>query len=401
MQNERMTRAAGTQAVERRGVWRTPQLRDDGNVRHPVGWLELFFDLVFVVIVAVLATGVHEARELLAFTAQFVAVFWIWNAFTYYTERFESAGIEARVFTFIGILSVAGLAIWGRDGLGANYVGFAASYLLARSLNVALWLRAGYHVPRFRRASLGFAGGFVVAAALLVVSFFVPVEARLVLWTTAVLLEIATPAITGRFQAGLPPITEDKFPERFGLFTMIVLGETVAEVIQSVAAAHTLERLSLLTIVDAALGLAVGFGMWWVYYDFVARRPVRQQFYVVLGWVYLHMVMLIGIVLVGVGIAHGLRDTADPMEPFARSLLLGGMALVLVTVAVIETTLARAPDEPTHPVLSPALKAGTGAVLVVLALIGPPVVPAVVLLIAIAALAIPATYGAAVWYRAH
>ncbi|WP_271177656.1 low temperature requirement protein A [Leifsonia poae] len=396
-----MTRAAGTKTGERRGAWRTPQLRDDGDQRHPVGWLELFFDLVFVVIVAVLASGVDETHDLVAFTVQFIAVFWIWNAFTYYTERFESDGIETRVFTFIAILSVAGLAIWGRDGLGSNYLGFALSYLLARSLNIALWLRAGYHVPRFRRAAFGFFGGFLVSAVLIVVSFFVPHDVRLVLWTAAVLLEIATPAITARFQAGLPPITEDKFPERFGLFTMIVLGETVAEVIQSVAVANTLERLSGLTIADAALGLAIGFGMWWVYYDFVARRPVRQRFGIVLAWVYLHMIMLIGIVLAGVGIALGLHDTAAPMEPFDRSLLLGGVALVLVTIAVIETTLARAPDEPTAPVLSPALKAGAGVVLVLLAILGPPLAPTAVLLITIAALAVPAVYGAVVWYREH
>ncbi len=385
--------------TETQGAWRRPVLRDDGDTRHPVGWLELFFDLIFVVIVAVLATNLEEGRDIAGFALQFMAVFWIWNAFTYYTERFESAGIEGRLFTFVGILTVAGLAVWGHDGLGANYVGFATSYLLARALNIALWLRAGYHVPRFRRASLGFLGGFVIALVLLVVSFFVGEQARLVLWTAAVLVEIVTPAVTGRFQAGLPPITSDKFPERFGLFTMIVLGETVAEVIQTLAVANTVERLTALTIACAALGLAIGFGMWWVYYDFVARRPVRQRFYIALGWVYLHMVMLIGIVLVGVGIAHGLPSAgASTMDPFARTLLLGGLGVMLLAVAAIETTLARASDEPTHPVLSPVLKAGVAVALFAIALVGPAIPTAAAFLIAIVALAVPAAYGAVVWY---
>ncbi len=387
--------------TEIEGAWRRPRLRDDDVAqRHPVGWLELFFDLVFVVIVAVLATNLEEGRSVAGFALQFVAVFWVWNAFTYYTERFESGGIEARLFTFLGILTVAGLAVWGHDGLGTNYVGFALSYLLARTLNIALWLRAGYHVPRFRRASVGFLGGYLVAVSLLAVSFFVGDPARLILWGAAVFIEILTPAVTGRFQAGLPPITEDKFPERFGLFTMIVLGETVAEVIQGLAAANIVERLTALTIVCAAFGLAIGFGMWWVYYDFVARRPVRQQFYVVLGWVYLHMVMLIGIVLVGVGIAHGLATADAPrVDPFAARLLFSGLGLMLLAVAAIETTLARADDEPTHPVFSPVLKAAVAVVLFVLALLDPPILTAVALVIAIAALGVPATYGAIVWYR--
>ena len=107
-------------------AWQRPELRDDGDRHRPVGWVELFFDLVFVVIVAVLAHDLEQhidAAGLLTFLLQFVAVFWAWNGFTYYTERFESAGLENRLFVFLAILAVAGLAIWGEDGLGHNYLG--------------------------------------------------------------------------------------------------------------------------------------------------------------------------------------------------------------------------------------------------------------------------------------
>jgi low temperature requirement protein LtrA len=117
--------------VENRGAWQKPELRDDGDAHRGVGWLELFFDLVFVVIIAVLAGNLGEGDNVLRFLIQFTAVFWVWNGFTYYSERFESGGLDNRLFTFIGILAVAGLAIWGRDGLGANYAGFAGAYLLA------------------------------------------------------------------------------------------------------------------------------------------------------------------------------------------------------------------------------------------------------------------------------
>ena len=68
--------------------WRRPELRDDQ--RRSVGWLELFFDLVFVVVVSRLAhylAGHLTARATLEFTIQFAGVFWIWHAFTYYTEQ--------------------------------------------------------------------------------------------------------------------------------------------------------------------------------------------------------------------------------------------------------------------------------------------------------------------------
>jgi low temperature requirement protein LtrA len=381
-------------------AWEKPVLRDDGDHHRPVGWVELFFDLVFVVIVAVLAGNLESGDSLLDFVLQFMAVFWVWNAFTYYTERFESHGLENRLFTFIGIVAVAGLAVWGSDGLAENYLGFAISYLLARGLNIALWLRAAVHVPRFRRAALGFTGGFVISLPLLIVSFFVPHQVRLLLWGLAVLVEIAAPALTGRFQNGLPAVSRDKFPERFGLLTMIVLGETVAGIIRSVALVNSRHQLSGLTIAEAVLALVIGFGLWWVYFDFVARRPSRQGIRTILTWVYLHLAMLIGIVAVGAAISEALLQPAGPrafMERDVESLLLVGVGYTLVVIALIELTLERAPDEPTQPVISPSLKVGAGVVVALVAVVPMPAVAAFAAVVV--ALAIQAAYGAVSYYR--
>jgi low temperature requirement protein LtrA len=384
-----------------RRAWERPVLRDDGDRHRPVGWVELFFDLVFVVIVSVLAhdlAGHPGADGMLRFVLQFIGVIWVWNAFTYYTERFESHGLENRLFTFIAILAVAGLAVWGEDGLGHNYAGFVGAYLLARGLNIALWLRAGVHEKRFRPAALSFAGGFLVALALLVLGFFASDEARLALWAAAVVVDIATPAVTNRFQAGLPQISRDKFPERFGLLTLIVLGETVAGVIRGVATANESAALSTATVVDAALGLAIGFGLWWVYFDFIARRPTRPSFTAALVWVYLHIAMLTGVVVVGVAVGETVTATAgEPLPTYDRVLLLAGLGFTLVVVCLLELTLDRAADEPTHPVISPTIKAVTGVALALSALL--PLDALAALLACVLALAISAAYGARVYYR--
>ena len=326
-------------------VWQTPHLRDDDPAkRHTVGWVELFFDLIFVVVIAVLADNLAGHEGLLAIAIQFTAIFWVWNGFVYYTERFESHGLDNGLFTFIAIVSVAGLAVWGHDGFGANYVLFAGSYVLARVLNIGMWLRAGYHEPRFRRAAFGFTGGFVVALGLLTGSLFVPLGWRLVLLTGAVVLEIFTPAIAGRFQSGLPGLTRDTFPERFGLLTLIVLGETLTQVILSVSATNTSSRLSTPTLGLAVMGLAIGFGLWWVYFDSVARRATSQVLLVALGWIHLHLVMLIRIVVIGVALSETLSAAVGPTMPTeARQFLLVGLSVVLVAIGLMETTVQRGP----------------------------------------------------------
>jgi low temperature requirement protein LtrA len=380
-------------------VWQKPTLRDDEpGTHHTVGWSELFFDLIFVVVIAVLAGNLSEHEGLLPFAIQFIAIFWVWNGFVYYTERFESHGLDNRLFTFIAIVAAGGLAVWGHDALGSNYLFFAGSYVFARVLNVGMWLRAGYHVPRFRKAAFGFTGGFVIALSLLTASLFVPHEWRLVLFAAAVVLEIFTPAITGRFQAGLPALTRDKFPERFGLLTLIVLGETVTQVILSVAATNSVARISVPTIGLAVMGLAVGFGLWWVYFDFISRRPTSQVLMVVQAWIYLHLVMLIGIVVLGVGLSEALAaSVVGPMPTEAREFLLVGLGVVLVAIGTTETTLEREPLEPTNSVLSPAMKIGTGILISVLSLI--PLNAFVAFAIAIVALGIQAAYGAWGYYR--
>jgi low temperature requirement protein LtrA len=382
-------------------VWQTPRLRDDDPGRqHTVGWVELFFDLVFVVVIAVLAGNLVAHENLLKFALQFTAIFWVWNGFTYYNERFESHGLDNRLFTFTAILAVAGLAIWGRNGLGRNYAPFAGSYLLARLLTIALWLRAGYRLRRVRRPALSFAGAFVVSMALISASVLVSTSWRLVLFAAAILIEIVTPVITGQFQAGLPPLTRDKYPERFGLFTLIVLGQTVTQVILGVAATNSVSRISVPTIVLAGLGLLVGFGLWWVYFDFVARRPTSQVIRVVLAWIYLHLLMLIGIVVIGVGLSEALAASTKAVLPIdARDFLLFGTAEVLAAVACIELTLEREPDEPTSPVLSPAMKLVTAAAIAGIALSPLQIGVFATFGILIAALSAQAAYAARVYYR--
>lgn len=391
-------------STERSPALQPPRLRDDGDAHRPVGWVELFFDLVFVVVVAVLAADLEHHPEgdgLLRFTLLFVAIFWVWNGFTYYTERFESEGIEHRLFVLLGVIAVAGLAVWGRDGLGADYVGFAISYLVARGFNIVLWLRAGYYEPRFRPAALAFTTGWALAAVVMSLAAIVDGIPRLVLFGIALVLDIASPAVTTRLQSALPPISRDKFPERFGLFTLIVLGETVAGIIRAVADANEEQHgsLPLLTGIDAISGLLVGFGMWWVYFDFIARRPPLPRFAPALVWVYLHVGMLLSVVVVGAGISLAVAD--DPTEPLPdehRLLLLPALGAVLVFIAALELTLDRDDVKPTHPLLSPGLKAALGLVLAVVGIAASGITPLAALAVCFTALAACAAYGLAVWY---
>lgn len=70
-----------------RRAWQRPALRTDEQfqLHRAVSWLELFFDLVFVVVISRLAhhLAAHPSLPGLGgFVVQFPAIFWVWNAFT-------------------------------------------------------------------------------------------------------------------------------------------------------------------------------------------------------------------------------------------------------------------------------------------------------------------------------
>ena len=388
-----------------RRIWQPPALRRDEEfeLHRAVTWLELFFDLVFVVLVSRLAhelAGHVDVRGLVTFVVQFAAAFWAWNAFTYHAERFESDGLETRAFAFVSVVAVAAMAIWAHDGLDENAVGFAVAYLGARLVNMAQWARAAVHVQVFRPIAARFFAGFAVAAGLILAGLAASDDARIWLWVAAIAIEVLTPATTVPHQSRLPLLSTSKFPERFGLFTIIVLGEAIVGVINGLSDVHDEADFTASTYATGILGLAIVFGLWWIYFDFVARRPPRASIRAALSWVYLHLVTVSTVTMASVGISLVIVDSqTSDLAADSRRLLGMSIGAGLIGLGLLETTLRESSDEPTHRRASPMMKIGAGVVVAGLTWgdIGLNAVTLCALLVAV--LAANATYGAYVWFR--
>ena len=142
-----------------------------------------------------------------------------------------------------------------------------------------------------------------------------------------------------------------------------MLGESVVGVIVGLSELQDRGLLDGPGLAAGVLGLAVGFSLWWIYFDFVARRPPRPAFATALLWVYLHLVALTAITMTGVGVSAAIADSATgTLTDPSRYLLVGGVVLDLLAIAALQTTLTRHADEPTHRRLSPALMIAAAAV---------------------------------------
>ena len=208
---------------------------------------------------------------LLVFMGMFLPLAWAWVGLTLYLDRFETGGIGQRFLTLGFMAAVAVMAACGDDGIGGPaWPGFALAYAAARLLTLAAWVHAAAFNPPFRPVARRYTVGFSIAITLVVVSGFVTPPLRHGLLAAALAVELATPWVSRGSMAALPPVNATKHPERFGLFMIVVLGETVTGVVAALHAPEGVPDLHFLT--RAALGVVLGFTVWWLYFDTVAHR---------------------------------------------------------------------------------------------------------------------------------
>ena len=216
-----------------------PRLRVGESDERPrrATWLELFYDLVFVVAVSQLAHRLSQDVSItgfLSFAALFVPVWWAWIGTTFYANRFDTDDIGRRILMGLQMLAIAALAVNVHHGLSTTSVGFALAYAASRVLLILEYLWAGWNIPEARPLTNRYAAGFSAGAFLWLISVFVPLPFRLELWAVGLLIDFITPISLGKLLLKMPPHPEH-LPERFGLFTIIVLGEAVVAVVNGIS----------------------------------------------------------------------------------------------------------------------------------------------------------------------
>jgi low temperature requirement protein LtrA len=357
--------------MARREIWQKPVLHNEEAqaLERRVGWLELFYDLFLVVTISQLSQALqtHVSWEgLRSYVLLFAAVFWMWNGWVFYNERFETTGLENRLFFFLQMLGMTGLAVFANNGSAAEFSGFVLCYVAGRFVTTFLWLRASYHSPAFRPTGLIFALSFTTGNALELASLLDSAhnsDLRCTLFATGLAVEIISPLFTIKTQRALPPMSSSKRPERFGLFIIIILGEAVIAVTQGIArSAHD----SLAMIIPATLGVAVSFGLWWIYFDFIARRPPRPSVAFGALWMYGHLALAMSIGAVGTGLLLTITSTTAVLDFSTRALLCGAVGAALIAMGLIEFTLKRDTHEPSQAIISESLKLASGAACVAL-----------------------------------
>ncbi|HEX6568747.1 MAG TPA: low temperature requirement protein A [Acidimicrobiales bacterium] len=363
-----MTDGNPTSGRLREWLWRPPRAHGETIADRTVSSLELFYDLVYVAVIGQAAHHLADhvtARGAAEFAVVFCMIWAAWINGSLYLELHgrEDGRTRSAVFLQMGVLVL--LAVFTGDAAAGSGTGFALVY--AAFLAVMTWL--WYSVrrqdrldhPEFLAPAGRYVLGMAVAVVLIAASAFLPDAPRLVVWTgfcIAWLMGIALVARLTVAHEGLPPT--DSLVERFGLFTIIVLGEVIFGVVDGLS---TPDRDGVV-IATGTIALVIGFGFWWIYFDLVGRRPPRNGGPLV-TWMLSHLPITLSIAAAGAAMVSLIGHAGDDRTPAGTAWLLAG-AVALGLVALIFTEQALVDAERLDAVYRPlriALAAGAAAAL--------------------------------------
>jgi low temperature requirement protein LtrA len=296
--------------------------------------LELFFDLCFVVGIALAAAALHHdvgqghwSHGLAGFVMTFFAVWWAWMNFTWFASAYDTDDALYRLVTLVQITGVLVLAAGVPRAFDGDAGIVTLGYVVMRLALAAQWLRAAHGDPVNGRVGRRYAAGIATCQLAWLLRLAAPDGWQVVLFVLVALAELSVPLIAERDAE--TPWHAEHIAERYGLFFMIVLGEGVLAATTAVQVGMDEGQYPGAVLVVAAAGAVLTFAMWWLYFLLPADRFLTGN-RVSFVWGYGHFVIFASAAAVGAGLGVAVDGATHHTE-------IGGTAVaaaVTVPVAV-------------------------------------------------------------------
>ncbi|WP_203746990.1 low temperature requirement protein A [Actinoplanes cyaneus] len=311
--------------------------------------LELLFDLTFVVaaghIVDQLAHSLeagHGWSALGTFLVVFFAVWWAWMNFTWFASGYDTDDVPYRLFTMLQMAGVLVLAAGVPAGFEhGDFRGITIGYLIMRAGLIAQWIRAAVSDPRHRGVSQRSALGFSLAQIGWLLRLLLPAPLALPSAVALAVADMAVPLWAER--AGGASWNPHHIAERFGLFTIILLGESVLAASTAVESAlHVAGHKGSLAVV-AVSGLVLVFALWWLYYLQPAGEGLQRRRHLAYVWGYGHYGVFAALAALGAGLEVAVLRSGHRL-PAADEVISAAVAVpvafFLVLLWAVHTRLA-------------------------------------------------------------
>jgi low temperature requirement protein LtrA len=287
----------------------------DSSEKHRVSSpIELLFDLTFVVAIAQvaeqLARSVADGRggaAIVPFVMVFFAIWWAWMNFTWFASAYDTDDVPYRVMTLVqmgGVLVLAAgvpLAFEHQD-----FLLITLGYFIMRIGLVAQWIRAAVANPAARATAVRYAVIISAVQMLWLVRQALPATPDVVLFTVylpfavLVVLELLTPILAEK--TGGTSWHPHHIAKRYGLFTIILLGESIAALASSVRLVIGDGEATGALVTVGVCSLVVVFALWWLYFMPPSGDGLEKHRSRSFAWGFLHYFVFVALAALGGGL---------------------------------------------------------------------------------------------------
>jgi low temperature requirement protein LtrA len=321
-------------------LWRRMAGRDPGEPHRAATPLELLSDLCFVVAVAQAAASLHHALSeghaatgVLGYAMVFFAMWWAWMNFTWFASAYDTDDTAYRLLIFVQMAGVLILAAGVPRAFQDKDFGLVTlGYVVMRMALVLLWLRAAHGHEDGRRSALRYAFGITLVQVGWIARLALPEQVGVAGFAVLAAAELVVPVWAERFR---PTAWHPRhIAERYGLFTIIVLGESLLAA--TVAIQSGLERqINTAALLSVAFsGMIIVFAMWWLYFSQPAHLLLTSNKHA-FPWGYGHYFVFSSAAAIGAGLAVSVDYDSHQAHVGA----FGAGAAVAVPVAVFLASL--------------------------------------------------------------
>ena len=321
--------------------WGPPRNFAERKQQRKISWLELFFDLAYVAAISQLTHHIaeHPSWQETAFSLLlFSLIFWSWVNASQYYDLHGNDSIRTRLMTFWQMLAVTSVAITMQDIFEGHHHSFVICFSFIQVLVTYLWWSVGLYDPSHRVFNKFYTFNYLLALALLIVSWFTSFQTATILWIFVLILNL-TPGLTGARtivrvirERGQVFSASETLVERFGLFTIIVLTESILGTVSGITRVKDQHPIVWIAFI---LGILIAFLLWSLYFDMTSEQETKPGYSYLQLLIFLHFPLLASLGIVGACIKVLLGNIQEKVHGLVLWLFSIAVAVILLSITGI------------------------------------------------------------------
>lgn len=316
--------------------WGAPKKFDREIKERRISWLELFYDLVYVIAIARITHHLSEHISIhgfLEYSSLFILIFWGWLNGSLYHDLHGNEGLRTRLMTLWQIMIIAALAITIDQPGDKEYFNVTIVLMIMQLYIAYIWWSVGFYDPSHRQYSRPYMILFLFSFALMALSLVVSHEWLGVLVPLIILGNYTPPFIAHRLlrRSSLELNLSPSMSERLGLFTIIVFGEVVLGVVNGIS---KLDITIFSTWLKFAFATSIVFILWWLFFTMASNRSAKKGFTnaTLLELLYIPTLISLGLIAACFSSLFSLHDDIHSLQKvfgYAMATFLIGIGLMM------------------------------------------------------------------------